>query len=138
LVAANGIVSVKGADDRRATYGGLIGGKRFERTVSGHAPVKNPSEYMVVGKPVQRIELPAKMTGRHTYVHDVRVDRMLHGRVIRPASIGATVARIDDATLREIPGARVVRKGNFVGVVAEREEDAIRAARVLKVEGSES
>ena len=138
LVAVNGVVSAKGASDRRATFGELIGGKRFERVVSGRAPVKSPSEFTVVGKPVQRVEIPAKMTGRHTYVHDVRVDRMLHGRVVRPASVGAKIVRIDDGALREIPGTQVVRKGDFVGVVAEREEDAIRAARVLKVEWSAS
>ena len=129
---------MKGADDRRATYAELVGGKRFERVVSGRAPVKSPSDYTVVGKPVPRVELPAKMTGRHTYVHDVRVDRMLHGRVVRPASVGAKVVRVDDGALRDIPGAQVVRKGDFVGVVAEREEDAIRAARALKIEWSTS
>jgi CO/xanthine dehydrogenase Mo-binding subunit len=138
LIAANGVVSVKGADDHRVTYGELIGGKRFERVVSGRAPVKNAGEYTVVGKPVPRVELPAKMTGKHVYVHDVRVDGMVHGRVARPASVGAHVIRVDDSALREIPGAQVVRKWDFVGVVAEREEDAIRAARVLKVEWSAS
>jgi CO/xanthine dehydrogenase Mo-binding subunit len=93
---------------------------------------------MVVGRPVPRVELPAKMTGRHVYVHDVRVDGMLHGRVVRPGSIGAAVVAIDDSALRAIPGARVVRKGDFVGVVAEREEDAIRAARALEVTWSAS
>lgn len=138
LVVANGVVSVAGAADRRVTYGELVGGKRFERVVSGQATVKRPADYSIVGKPIARVELPAKMTGRHTYVHDVRVDGMIHGRVVRPASIGATVVSIDDGVLRDIPGARVVRKGNFVGVVADREEDAIRAARLLKVEWSAS
>jgi CO/xanthine dehydrogenase Mo-binding subunit len=138
LGVANGVISVNGDAERRVTFGELVGGKRFDRVVTGKAPVKRPADYAIVGKPVPRVELPAKMTGRHTYVHDVRVDGMLHGRVVRPASIGATVARIDDAALRDIPGAHVVRKWNFVGVVAEREEDAIRAARTLKVEWSES
>src|SRR5262249_2420727 len=103
------------------------------REVSGQARVKKPADYTVVGKPIPRVELPAKMTGRHSYVHDVRVDGMLHGRVIRPANIGAKIANVDDTALRSIPGARVVRKGDFLGVVAEREEDAIRAARALAV-----
>jgi CO/xanthine dehydrogenase Mo-binding subunit len=138
LVVVNGQVSVRGDASRRTTYGQLIGGKRFERVVSGKAVVKKPSDYMVVGRPVPRVELPAKMTGRHVYVHDVRVDGMLHGRVVRPGSIGAAVVAIDDSALRAIPGARVVRKGDFVGVVAEREEDAIRAARALEVTWSAS
>ena len=138
LVVANGAISVRGSADRRVTYGDLIGGKRFERVVSGKATVKRPADYTVVGKPLPRVELPAKVTGRHTYVHDVRVDGLLHGRVVRPASVGATVVRVNDAPLRDVPGARVVRKGDWVGVVADREEDAIRAARALQVEWSAS
>jgi nicotinate dehydrogenase subunit B len=133
LTVSNGVISVRDDPSRSVTYGSLIGGKRFEREVSGQARVKKPADYTVVGKPIPRVELPAKMTGHHTYVHDVRVDGMLHGRVVRPASLGARIATVDDSALRTIPGARVVRKGDFLGVVAEREEDAIRAARALDV-----
>src|SRR5215467_1575918 len=111
LGIASGVISVNGDAERRVTFGELVGGKRFERIVTGKAPVKRPADYTIVGKPVPRVELPAKMTGRHTYVHDVRVDGMLHGRVVRPASIGAKIASVDDASLKTIPGARVVRKG---------------------------
>lgn len=137
LVVANGAVSVRGGT-RSATFADLIGGKRFERTVSGKAPTKRPSDYSVVGKPIARVELPAKMTGRHVYVHDVRVDGMLHGRVVRPAGIGAKLLSVDDSGLHDIPGARVVRKGDFLGVVAEHEYDAVRAARALKPTWSQS
>src|SRR5262245_33516874 len=92
LVVAAGTIS---AANRRVTYGELIGGKRFERVVSGKAPLKKPSDYSLVGKPAHRVELPAKMTGRHTYVQDVRVDGMMHGRVVRPAGIGAKLTNID-------------------------------------------
>lgn len=138
LVVANGVVSVRGANDRRATYGELIGGKRFERVVSGKAKVKSPSEYSIVGKPMPRVELPAKTTGRHVYVHDVRLDGLLHGRVIRPASIGAKLLSVDDSALRDIHGARVIRRTDFLGVVAEREEDAIKAAKAVKATWSEA
>jgi CO/xanthine dehydrogenase Mo-binding subunit len=133
LVIENGVIAVRGAADRRATFGELIGGKRFERDVTGKATPKRPSEYRIVGTPVKRVELPAKMTGRHQYVHDVRVDGMLHGRVVRPTAIGAKVESVDEGALSGIPGARLVRKGDFIGVVADREEDAIRAAKNLKV-----
>src|SRR4029078_8662363 len=122
------VVTVGSDATRRATFGELIGGRRFEREISGNATLKLPSDYTVVGKPVPRAELPAKMTGRHVYVHDVRVDGMLHGRVVRPASIGAKLTALDDSGLRDIPGARVVRKGDWLAVVADREEDAVRAA----------
>ena len=131
LAIANGVISVRGGTNT-VSFGELVGGKRFERTVSGKAVTKRPNDYKVVGKPVPRVELPAKMTGRHMYVHDVRVEGMLHGRVVRPASIGAKLLNVDDTALRDIPGARVVRKGDFLAVVAEREEDAIRAARALR------
>jgi CO/xanthine dehydrogenase Mo-binding subunit len=132
LVVANGVVSLKGASDRRVTYGDLIGGKRFERVVSGKASVKSPTEYTIVGKPVHRAELPAKMTGRHTYVHDVRVTGMLHTRVIRPASLGASLVAVDDSGIRAIPGVRILRKGDWLAVAAPREDDAVRAVRALK------
>jgi CO/xanthine dehydrogenase Mo-binding subunit len=137
LVVANGVVSVRGGA-KSVTFGELVGGKRFERAVSGKAKTKAPNEYTIVGKPQPRVELPAKMTGRHVYVHDVRVDGMVHGRVVRPASIGAKLLTVDDSGLRDIPGARVVRKDDFLGVVAEREDDAIRATRALKVTWSAS
>ena len=131
LVVANGVISVRGGA-KSTTFAELIGGKHFERTVTGKAQTKRPSDYLVVGKPIPRVELPAKMTGRHVYVHDVRVDGMLHGRVVRPAGIGAKLLSVDDSGLRDIPGARVVRKGDFLGVVAEHEYDAVRAARMVK------
>ena len=137
LVIAAGVISVRGTD-RKATFAELIGGRRFERAVSGKAKVKAPADYTVVGKPVHRFELPAKATGRHTYVQDVKVDGMLHGRVVRPASLGAKLLSVDDSALRDVRGARVVRKDDFLGVVAEREEDAVRAARALKTTWSDS
>lgn len=138
LVVADGVISIKDAPSRKATFGELIGGKRFERAVSGKAPTKAPREYVIVGKPIHRVELPAKMTGRHVYMHDVRVDGMLHARVVRPASMGARLLSVDDSAVRAIPGARIVRKGDFLAVVADREEDAIRAASSLEASWSES
>lgn len=138
LVVNDGVVSVRGEPSRRVTYADLIGGRRFERTVTGKAKPKAFGDYTVVGKPVPRVELPAKVTGRHTYVQNIHVDGMVHGRVVRPASIGAKLLSVDDSALRDIPGARVLRKDDFLGVVADREEDAIRASRALVARWSES
>ena len=89
-----------------------------------------------------RVDLPAKATGELVYVHDVRVPGMLHGRVVRPpyagvdagAFVGTSLIAVDEASVRDIPGlVAVVRIGDFVGVVAEREENAIKAAAQLKV-----
>ena len=100
------------------------------------------SAYSIVGQSVPRIDLPAKATGELVYVHDVRVPGMLHGRVVRPpyagvdagAFVGTSLIAVDEASVRDIPGlVAVVRIGDFVGVVAEREENAVKAAAQLKV-----
>jgi nicotinate dehydrogenase subunit B len=132
LVVANAVISVHTAPERRVTFAELIGGKRFDRVVDSSVKPKRPAQYSIVGKPIKRVELPAKMTGRHTYVHDVRVDGMVHARVVRPASIGAKLLNVDESSLRDIPSARVIRKGDFLAVVADREDDAARAAKALK------
>jgi len=129
-----GAVSVGGDASRRLTFGALVGGGKFERTISGRAPVKTPSQYKLVGRPVPRVEIPAKMTGKHVYVHDLRLPGMVHGRVVRPPRVGATLESLDGQSATRLPGViRVVRKGTFVGVVAEREEQAVRAAKALNV-----
>ena len=134
LAIADGVVVVPGDATKRMTFGALIGGGRFERTISGRAPVKSSAAYRVVGQPVQRVEIPAKVTGTHVYVHDVRLPGMLHARVVRPPRVGATLVSMDEASAAKLPGVvRVVRKGTFVGVVAEREEQAERAAKALSV-----
>ena len=134
LIVDDGVVGVREEPSRRVTYAELIGGRRFENTVNTAASPKRPSEYRVVGTPVARIDIPGKVTGGPSYVHDLRLPGMLHGRVVRPPTIGATVESVDESSVRDVPGnVRVVREANFVGVVAEREEQAIHAAGALKV-----
>ncbi len=134
LVVSNGVISVKGDPSKRVSYGELIGGKRFYREVTGRVKPKSPKSYRLVGTPVKRVDIPGKVTGTYTYIQDVRLPGMLHGRVVRPAGVGATLISVDQDSVRNVPGVvQVVRKGNFVGVVAESEEQAIRAARELKV-----
>jgi len=134
LVVKDGMVSVQGDASRNVTYGMLIGNQRFNRTVSGKAPVKNPDTYTVVGASIPRVDIIAKITGGAAYLQDMTVPGMLHGRVIRPAGIGATLQNIDESSVAGAPGlVKIVRNGNFVGVVTEREEQAIRVAQQLKV-----
>ena len=135
LTVSKGVVSV-GA--RRVTYGELIGDRRFELAFTGSAPVKKPSEYKIVGERVARKDLADKINGTHTYMQHVRVNGMLHGRVVRPRGqraygVGARVMTVDEASIRDIPGARVIRRGDFLGVVAQNEWDAVRSARQLNV-----
>src|SRR5207248_164330 len=92
----------------------------------------------MVGASVPRRDIPEKVNGTHAYMQHVRVPGMLHGRVVRPRGqgaygAGAKVISIDESSIRNISGAHVVRRGDFVGVVAENEWDAVRAAQELKV-----
>jgi len=74
-----------------------------------------------------------KVTGKFTYMHDFSVPGMLHGRVVRPPAIGAQLLSVDEASIQGMPGAvRIVRQGNFLGVVAGNEWAAIKGSRQLK------
>src|SRR5262249_31654786 len=102
------------------------------------APLKAFKDYKVVGKSFRRVELPAKVAATFEYVHNVRVPGMLHGRVVRPPAIGAKLLSVAEDSIRGIPDAKVVRPNDFLGVVAPREEDAIRAAEALHAQWSPS
>jgi nicotinate dehydrogenase subunit B len=131
LSVADGVVRAR--DGRSISYGELVGAAHLDVKLDPKAPLKDPGQYKYVGQPVQRPDLPAKMTGRHTYVHDFRIPGMLHARVVRPAAIGATLAEVDESSIANIPGARVVRIKDFLAVVTEREWNAVRAAKALRV-----
>ncbi len=124
-------------------YGELIAGQRVELLLTTDAPLKSPDAYKVVGKRAARVDIPAKATGELSFVHDVRVPGMLHGRVVRPPYggvaqgdfVGNSLLRVDEASIRDLPGiVKVVVIRDFVGVVAEREEIAQQAARQLDVQ----
>ena len=119
-------------------FGALVGTRRFDINVDPKAKLRDPASYTVVGKPLARPDLPGKVAGRHVYVHDFRIDGMLHGRVVRPPAVGAKLVAFDEASIAAIPGARVVRINDFLGVVAASEWDAVSAAKLLKARWSES
>jgi nicotinate dehydrogenase subunit B len=129
-------------DGTRLAFGTLLAGRRLSLPLDDTVIVKDPARYRVVGRPAPRVDLPAKATGMLTFVHDMRVPGMLHGRVVRPpyaghdcgAFVGTSLIDVDRASVERMPGVRgVVVIGDFVGVVAEREEQAIRAAKALRV-----
>ncbi|KJC60798.1 aldehyde dehydrogenase [Bradyrhizobium sp. LTSPM299] len=133
---------IRGHDNSSVSYGELIADETIRLELADDVPVKAVSAYSVVGKSVPRVDLPAKATGELVYVHDVRLPGMLHGRVVRPPYagvdagpfVGTSLIAVDEASVRDIPGlVAVVRIGDFVGVVAEREENAIKAAAQLDV-----
>src|SRR6478609_904473 len=136
LSVSGGVVSGGG---KTMTYGQLIGGKVFNVAMGSQtlnpavAPAKNPNNYKLVTTSPARIDIPDKVTGTYTYLQNVRVPGMVHGRIVRPRGQGAygtgvKVLSIDESSIKNLPGAKVVRKGDFVAVVAPKEYDAIQAA----------
>lgn len=134
LVTSDGVVSVRGNEAKKITYAQLVGGKQFNVKVTGKVKPKAPSEYKLVGTSQPRWDIPEKVFGTFTYMQDVKVDGMLHGRVVRPPAHGASVVSIDEGSVAKLPGlVKMVRVGDLVGVVCRREEQAIAAAQALKV-----
>jgi nicotinate dehydrogenase subunit B len=131
LTIAEGVISA--ANGKAVSYAGLVGGKSFALKLDKDAPSKDPKAFKVVGRSVARLDIPPKVTGEFTYMQDVRLPGMLHGRAVRPPAIGATLQSVDEDSVRNIPGlVKVVREGNFLGVIAETEWAAIKASRQLK------
>jgi nicotinate dehydrogenase subunit B len=159
LTVKSGVVSGGG---KSVTYGQLIGGKLFNVIVptlpssvtsnvsgnlvtqlsvgnmQGTSPSKSPDQYKLVGTRVPRIDIPDMVTGKAVYAVDIRVPGMLHGRIVLPRGqaaygFGAPVVSVDQSSIGHIPNVQLVRKNNFIGVVAEQEWDAIEAAAQLKV-----
>jgi CO/xanthine dehydrogenase Mo-binding subunit len=143
LTVSNGTISAKSDATKSVSYAELVGGKRFDVALTGRnvdattgtAAVKPVQELRVVGKPIQRYDIPAKVDGSLTWAVDVKVPGMLHARNVRPPVAGAQLRSIDESSVASVPGfVRVVSRGNYVAVVCEREEQAIEAARQLKAE----
>ncbi|WP_407311757.1 molybdopterin cofactor-binding domain-containing protein [Pseudomonas sp. nanlin1] len=133
---------IRCSDGRSLSYAELIAGQHIELTISGAAPLKDVADYKLVGQSSARVDIPGKATGEQTFVHDMRVPDMLHGRVVRPpydgydtgAFVGSSLISVERDSIAHIPGVvEVVVLGDFIGVVAEREEQAIKAARELVV-----
>lgn len=143
LDVRDGVVFPRGGDAATGIgYGELIAGRRVELKLATDAPLKSPDAYKIVGKSAPRVDIPAKATGELSFVHDVRVPGMLHGRVVRPPyagiaqgeSIGNSLLHVDENSVSDLPGiVKVVVIRDFVGVVAEREEVAQQAAKRLDV-----
>jgi CO/xanthine dehydrogenase Mo-binding subunit len=142
LVVRDGVIAVQADPSKRVTYGELIGGRRFNVTLTGAnvdattgaARIKTVQELKMVGQSPQRYDIPAKVDGTLTWAVDVKLPGMVHARNVKPPVAGATLVSIDESSVSGVPGlVKVVSKGNYVAVVCEREEQAIQAARQLKV-----
>ena len=142
LDVTDGVVSARHDPALRASYAELLRGRRLSAALRPDVAVKAPEQYRLVGQPVPRADIPAKAVGAFSFVHDLRLPGMLHGRVVRPpylghdsgAFVGRSLIGVDEASVAGVPGlVAVVVVGDFVGVVATREEEAERAMRLLSV-----
>jgi len=130
LEVREGRVCVRG-DVRGVDYAELQGGRPFAHEIDGETLPKSPAEYRIVGKPGPRIDLEGKLRGG-AFLHDMRLPGMLFGRVVRPPNDAARLSAVDSDAVRRLPGVvAVVRDGRFLGVVAEREEQAEQARELL-------
>ena len=150
LTITDGVVHAAGDPAQRVSYADLIGGRYFNMPLDwnkqmgnalyapGKAQPKPVADYKIVGQPIKREDVAGKVFGTEDFCTDVKVPFMVHGRMIRPEVAGAVPLKVDAASINDIPGARVVWRDGFLGVVADREWDAIQASRTLKVEWSKT
>jgi len=149
LTVNDGVVSASDDKAKRITYVQMIGGKYFNVQLDwnkqygntlyapGKAQPKDPKTHKIVGQPIKRDDVAPKVFAQEDFVTDIKVPGMVHGRMIRPAVAGSVPAKVDEASIKDIPGAKVVWDKGFLGVVADKEWDAIKAAEKLKVEWSD-
>lgn len=150
LRTENGRVIAKADPNKSVSYGELIGGRHFGETlewnkvigsdlsIKGRAQPKSPKDYRIVGKTgIQRRDVEGKILGTTEYLVDKKIEGMVHGRVIRPPVAGAMPIAVDENSIKDIPGVQIVREKEFIGLVAPREWDAVKAARQLKITWSD-
>jgi CO/xanthine dehydrogenase Mo-binding subunit len=150
LTVTDGVVHATGSSTRGISYGELIGGRYFEQKVKWNGktsnalgvettvPLKMPGRFKVIGQSPRRRDLPGKVFGTLELVNDLRLPGMLHARMIRPQIAGAVPVAVDESSIAKIPGARVVWIKDLLAVVAEKEWNAVKAARALQVSWSQS
>ena len=148
LVVNDGVVSAADGKSERISYAQIIGGKYFNVQLDwnkklgndlyapGKAQPKNPSEHKIVGQPIKRDDVAPRVFCQEDYCTDIKLPGMVHARMIRPAVAGSVPVKVDEASINHIRGAKVVWDKGFLGVVADKEWDAIQATEKLKVEWS--
>ena len=149
LTVTDGVVHARNDATKKVSYADLIGGKYFNVQLEwnkqmgnllyapGKAKPKSPKDYKIVGKPIKREDVAPKVFCQEDFCTDIKVPGMVHGRMLRPAVAGSVPLKVDEASIKGIPGAKVVWENGFLGVVADTEWGAINAAQMLKVEWSD-
>src|SRR5215510_13683729 len=130
LTAKDAMIST--ADGRSVSYRDLASADFLHVEAQPQSKLRDPGSYRFIGRPLARVDIPAKMTGAPAYVHDLRLPGMVHARVVRPPSYGARLSSVDVSPVERMPGVlKVVRDGQFLAVAAEREYAAVRAMSAL-------
>jgi CO/xanthine dehydrogenase Mo-binding subunit len=141
LTVTDGLITAKADPSKTVSYADLLGGGNFNTKLEwnnvlgnrlvakGKAKPKPRKDYKLVGRPMPRTDITGKAFGTYDYVTDIRVPGMLHGRMIRPPVAGAVPVSVDESSIKNIPGAQVVRVKDLIGVVAPKEWNAVRGAR---------
>jgi nicotinate dehydrogenase subunit B len=149
LAVTDGVVHAGSDAAKTISYAQLIGGQYFNVHLDwngkygnplyapGKARPKDPKDHTIVGQPIPRDDIAPKVFAQADFTADVKVPGMVHGRMIRPPVAGAVPVKVDESSIKDIPTAKVVRDKGFLGVVADKEWSAIKAALQLKVEWSQ-
>jgi nicotinate dehydrogenase subunit B len=138
LVASDGHIAPRHDPARRVSYGELVAGQELSRDIVDDAPLTPESEFTVMGRPQTRVDAVDRVTGRTKYSQDVLLPGMLYARIVRPPSFGATLVDADVTVAERMPGvAAVIREGNLLAVLAENDEQAELATRVIRAQWEE-
>ncbi len=138
VFSGDGRVAVRGDTSRSVAYAGLVGDGLRSIDVDAKAPLKKSAEFRYVGKSVPRVDIPTKVSGEFTYIHDLKLPEMVHARVVRPAAVGAQLLAVDDSRAKALTGyVATLRKGDFLAVVAKSEWVAVQAAQQIQATWSD-
>jgi isoquinoline 1-oxidoreductase len=137
LSTSNGTVLVTAQPDQSVTYAQLAAGQQSGRQMSGQAPLKTPDQFVNIGQEVPRVDVPFKVNGSMKFGYDTTVPGMLHGKILRPPSLGATLQSVDYSQAQGMPGVSVFRDGDFVGVAADRLDHAQSALATINATWNE-
>ncbi|MCH7409001.1 molybdopterin-dependent oxidoreductase [Belliella sp. DSM 111904] len=119
---------IHGPENKKISYWKLLDGKFLEGKITGEAPIKNPSNHVIVGKSIPRADISKMIKGEPHFIHDLRLEGMLHARVVHPPSYNAKLEALDESEISQLPGVvRIIVDGSFVAIVAKREYQAIKA-----------
>jgi CO/xanthine dehydrogenase Mo-binding subunit len=130
LTVQDGVIAAPGGG--QLTYGALVEGRTLHVQAQPRSPLRDPRARTVMGKPMRRVDIPAKLSGQPIYVQDFRPPGLAHARVLRAPSYAARLLSYDPSLEKSMPGVlKIVRHGSHVAVIAEREYQAVKAVQAL-------